>query len=46
MGEEAELRGRQAGITEYLIKLDRERIMDRVNHYLRSPRQRPKWSAA
>jgi len=34
MGEEAEQRGRQAGITEYLIKLDRERIMDRVKHYL------------
>jgi len=34
MGEEAEQRGLQVGITEYLIKLDRERIMDRVKHYL------------
>ena len=34
MGEEAEQRGRQVGITEYLIKLDRERIMDRVSFHL------------
>ncbi|HEY5959586.1 MAG TPA: chemotaxis protein CheW, partial [Polyangiaceae bacterium] len=34
MGEEAEERGRLAGITEYLIKLDRERIMARVKYHL------------
>ena len=46
MGEEAEQRGRQAGITEYLIKLDRERIMDRVKHYLSSRDSEAQWSAA
>ncbi len=37
MGEEAEQRGHQVGITEYLIKLDRERIMDRLKYYLSGP---------
>jgi two-component system, chemotaxis family, sensor kinase CheA len=34
MGEEAELRGRQVGITEYMIKLDRDRVMERVRGLL------------
>lgn len=46
MGEEAELRGKQAGITEYMIKLDRERIMQRVNHYLFGQSKDTHWSAA
>jgi len=46
MGEEAEQRGRQAGITEYLIKLDRERIMDRVQHYFTLRNSSTQWSAA
>jgi two-component system chemotaxis sensor kinase CheA len=44
MGEEAEDRGKQAGITEYLIKLDRERIMDRVKYHLSDGIRH--WSAA
>ncbi len=46
MGEEAEKRGQQAGISEYMIKLDRERIMDRVNYYLRAHSSSNQWSAA
>lgn len=46
MGEEAELKGKQAGITEYLVKLDREKIMDRVEHYLNARGAGPQWSAA
>ncbi len=46
MGEEAELRGKQVGITEYLIKLDREKMMDRVKHYLEAPGFSAQWSAA
>jgi len=46
MGEEAELKGKQAGITEYLIKLDREKIMDRVKYYLNARGADPQWSAA
>ena len=34
MGEEAQERGRRIGIDDYLVKLDREMILDRVNHYL------------
>lgn len=37
MGEEAEQRGKLAGITEYMIKLDRERIMERVAALLGEP---------
>ena len=46
MGEEAELRGKQVGITEYLIKLDRERMMARVTELLRPNPSRKQWSAA
>jgi two-component system chemotaxis sensor kinase CheA len=46
MGEEAEQRGKNAGITEYLIKLDRERIMDRVSYYLTGRGSNLEWSAA
>jgi two-component system chemotaxis sensor kinase CheA len=46
MGEEAEQRGRQVGITEYLIKLDRERIMDRVSYYLNGSGTRAQGTAA
>ena len=46
MGEEAEQRGRQVGITEYLIKLDRERIMDRVGYYLNGSAARVQGTAA
>lgn len=45
MGEEAELKGKQAGITEYLIKLDRERMMSRVSALLLGGPQ-SQWSAA
>jgi two-component system chemotaxis sensor kinase CheA len=34
-GEHAERRGREAGLTEYLIKLDREQLVERTNHYLK-----------
>ena len=33
-------------ITEYLIKLDREKIMERVKHYLNARSSGPQWSAA
>jgi two-component system chemotaxis sensor kinase CheA len=46
MGEEAELRGKQVGITEYLIKLDRERIMGRVAALLEEKTTLSRWSAA
>jgi two-component system chemotaxis sensor kinase CheA len=35
-GEAAERKGREAGITEYMIKLDREQLVERTNQYLRS----------
>jgi two-component system chemotaxis sensor kinase CheA len=35
-GEVAERRGRDAGLTEYLIKLDREQLIERTNHFLKS----------
>lgn len=38
MGEEAEQRGRDVGIDEYIIKLDREMIMDRAEHFLANGR--------
>lgn len=34
-GEHAERRGREAGLTEYLIKLDREQLVERTNHHLK-----------
>jgi two-component system chemotaxis sensor kinase CheA len=34
-GEHAERRGREAGLNEYLIKLDREQLVERANHYLK-----------
>jgi len=34
MGKEAEDRGRAVGIDEYMIKLDRERIVERSGHFL------------
>jgi two-component system chemotaxis sensor kinase CheA len=46
MGEEAELRGKQVGITEYLIKLDRERIMERVTTLLGDQARTSQWSVA
>ena len=33
-GKAAELAGKEAGVDDYLIKLDREMIIERVNHYL------------
>ncbi|NTU60600.1 MAG: response regulator, partial [Deltaproteobacteria bacterium] len=33
-GDLAEKRGREAGLTEYLIKLDREQILERCGHHL------------
>jgi two-component system, chemotaxis family, sensor kinase CheA len=33
-GEAAEREGRDAGLSEYLIKLDREQIVERSHHYL------------
>jgi two-component system chemotaxis sensor kinase CheA len=38
MGSEAEARGRAAGIDEYLVKLDREMILERAAHLLRNGR--------
>ena len=35
-GELAERRGREAGLTEYLIKLDREQLVERADHFLKS----------
>ncbi len=35
-GEEAEDAGKLAGIDDYLIKLDREKIINQVNHYLQN----------
>ncbi len=34
-GEIAERRGREAGLTEYLIKMDREQLVERANEFLR-----------
>ena len=34
-GEVAEERGRDAGVDEYMIKLDREQIIAKMDHYLR-----------
>jgi two-component system, chemotaxis family, sensor kinase CheA len=34
-GEAAEKKGLQSGVNEYLIKLDREQIIDKVRHYLK-----------
>jgi two-component system chemotaxis sensor kinase CheA len=33
-GEAAERLGQEAGLTEYLVKLDREQILERTHHYL------------
>jgi two-component system chemotaxis sensor kinase CheA len=46
MGEQAEERGKAVGITEYLIKLDRERLIERVGHYIHLGRVRQARSAA
>ena len=46
MGEEAEQRGRQVGITEYMIKLDRDRTMERVAHYLGGNKYSNPWSTS
>ncbi|RJX25081.1 MAG: hybrid sensor histidine kinase/response regulator [Desulfurivibrio sp.] len=35
-GEAAEQSGRQAGVDEYLIKLDREQIIEKIHHYLQN----------
>jgi len=37
-GEAAEQRGLEAGIDSYLIKLDREQILNTVAHYLKNGR--------
>lgn len=37
-GEAAEKRGMDAGIDSYLIKLDREQILNTVAHYLKNGR--------
>jgi two-component system chemotaxis sensor kinase CheA len=37
-GDAAERRGREAGITEYMIKLDRDHLVERTNHYLKGAR--------
>ena len=37
-GDVAERRGRDAGLTEYLIKLDREQVVERTSHYLKRTR--------
>jgi len=36
-GDLAERKGRDAGLTDYLVKLDREQIVDRCNQYLARP---------
>jgi two-component system chemotaxis sensor kinase CheA len=33
-GDQAEKKGREAGLTDYLVKLDRELIVERCNQYL------------
>lgn len=38
-GEAAEKKGLQAGINDYLIKLDREKILERISHYLRQSQE-------
>ncbi|HEY9764714.1 MAG TPA: chemotaxis protein CheW, partial [Chroococcales cyanobacterium] len=39
-GESAEKKGLAAGIDDYLIKLDREKILERIGFYLRQPKER------
>lgn len=34
VGHDAEKRGMEAGVSEYMVKLDRERIIGRIEHYL------------
>jgi two-component system chemotaxis sensor kinase CheA len=46
MGEQAEQRGKAVGITEYLIKLDRDRLLERIAHYIHLRRVRQARSAA
>lgn len=46
MGEEAEQRGQQVGLTEYLVKLDRERILERISYHLHQRDEKRQWSAA
>ena len=38
-GEQAEQRGFDAGLDEYLIKLDREQLVERIQHYLTNGRK-------
>ncbi|MFH0925399.1 MAG: chemotaxis protein CheW [bacterium] len=38
-GESAEQRGLEAGINEYLVKLDREKIQEKIQHYLDSAKK-------
>ncbi len=40
-GELAEQRGFEAGLDEYLIKLDREQLVERIQHYLTHGRKAP-----
>jgi len=44
-GEAAERVGREAGLTEYLVKLDREQILERTQHYLHLSRSGPRAEA-
>jgi two-component system chemotaxis sensor kinase CheA len=44
-GEAAERLGHEAGLTEFLVKLDREQILERTHHYLHSNRSGPRAEA-
>ncbi|OGV55579.1 MAG: hypothetical protein A2017_14575 [Lentisphaerae bacterium GWF2_44_16] len=38
-GSAAEMKGKQVGLDEYLIKLDRDEILERCSHYLKNGRR-------
>ncbi|MCK5520437.1 MAG: response regulator, partial [Candidatus Marinimicrobia bacterium] len=39
-GEMAEKRGFESGLDEYLIKLDREQVIEKVRHYMKNGRKK------
>lgn len=46
MGEQAEQRGKEVGVTEYLIKLDRDRLLERIVYHINRSRLNKSRSAA
>lgn len=41
LDSESRSRGRQAGVDEYLVKLDKEQVLERMQHYLEPDRRLP-----